>query len=172
VLPPVYEVFERVVDLHGYISVDTNRYSAPESLVGQTVSVYKYPAHIDVHHRGTLVASHARLIGQRDGRSTAPEHHHIPVRVDRTPGIEAQLLRDDPELTAYARALKQRGHGRGARALRRLLEIKRTYPKEAFAAAVKQAAHFGLYDLGRLEKLILQQVAGNFFALNSDTDED
>jgi hypothetical protein len=56
--------------------------------------------------------------------------------------------------------------------LRRLLEIKRTYPKEAFAAAVKQAAHFGLYDLGRLEKLILQQVAGNFFALNSDTDED
>jgi hypothetical protein len=57
--------------------------------------------------------------------------------------------------------------------LRRLLEIKRTYPKEAFAAAVKQAAHFGLYDLGRLEKLVLQQVAGNFFALNSsDTDED
>jgi transposase len=172
VLPPVYEVFERVVDLHGYISIDTNRYSAPERLVGQTLTVYKYPAHIQVHHRGSLVATHARLIGQRDARSTAPEHHHIPVRVDRTPAIEAQLLGDDPQLTAYARALKQRGHGRGARALRRLLEIKRTYPKEAFAAAVKQAAHFGLYDLGRLEKLILQQVAGNFFALNSDTDED
>ena len=170
-LPPIYEVFERVVDLHGYISVDTNRYSLPERLVGQTVSVYKYPAHIHVHHRGILVASHARLIAQRDGRSTAPEHHHIPVRLDRTPAIEAQLLGDDPQLSAYARALKQRGHGRGARALRRLLEIKRTYPKEAFAAAIKQAAHFGLYDLGRLEKLILQQVAGNFFALNSDTDE-
>ena len=51
-LPPVYEVFERVVDLHGYISVDTNRYSLPEPLVGQTVSVYKYPAQIHVHHRG------------------------------------------------------------------------------------------------------------------------
>ena len=67
---------------------------------------------------------------------------------------------------------KQRGHGRGARALRRLLEIKRTYPKEAFAAALKQAAHFGLYDLGRLEKLILQQVAGDFFALNLDPYDD
>ena len=50
--------------------------------------------------------------------------------------------------------------------------IQRTYPKEPFLAAVRQAAHFGLYDLGRLEKLILQQVAGNFFALNLDPDDD
>ena len=70
------------------------------------------------------------------------------------------------------RALKQRGHGRGLRALRRLLEIQRTYPKEPFLAAVRQAAHFGLYDLGRLEKLILQQVAGDFFALNLDPYDD
>ena len=54
------------------------------------------------------------------------------------------------------------------RALQRLLELQRTYPKEPFLAAVRQAAHFGLYDLGRLEKLILQQVAGEFFALNGD----
>ena len=67
---------------------------------------------------------------------------------------------------------RQRGHGRGARALRRLLEIKRTYPKEPFLAAVRQAAHFGLYDLGRLEKLILQHVAGEFFALNHDPYDD
>src|SRR5215472_14576378 len=35
VLPPVYEVLERVVDLYGYVSVDTNRYSVPERRVGQ-----------------------------------------------------------------------------------------------------------------------------------------
>ena len=118
------------------------------------------------------VANHARLIGQRDARSTDPTHHHIPTRTNRTPQIEAQLLRDSPELEAYARALKQRGRGRGVRALRRLIEIQRTYPKEPFLAAVRQATHFGLYDLGRLEKLILQQVAGNFFALNLDPDDD
>ncbi|HYN80748.1 MAG TPA: hypothetical protein VES88_04545 [Gemmatimonadaceae bacterium] len=171
-LPPVYELLDRVVDLHGYVSVDSNRYSTPERLVGQTVTVYKHPAQIHIHHRGIPVATHPRLIGQRDARSTLPGHHPTPVRVNRAPGIEAQLLRDDPELGAYARALKQRGHGRAARALRRLLELKRTYPKEAFAAAVRQAAHFGLYDLGRLEKLILQQVAGDFFALNIDGYDD
>ena len=90
----------------------------------------------------------------------------------RTPQIEPQLLRDSAELEAYARALKQRGRGRSVRALRRLIEIQRTYPKEPFLAAVRQATHFGLYDLGRLEKLILQHVAGNFFTLNLDPDDD
>src|SRR5271166_4187196 len=36
VLPPVYELLERVVDLHGYVSVDTNRYSVPERYVGKS----------------------------------------------------------------------------------------------------------------------------------------
>ena len=38
-LPPVYELLERVVDLHGYVSVDTNRYSVPEQFVGKSVAV-------------------------------------------------------------------------------------------------------------------------------------
>ncbi len=146
-LPPIYEVFDRVVDLNGYVSLESNRYSVAERLVGQTVTLYKYPAQVQIHHRGMVVANHARLIGQRDARSTDPTHHHIPTRTNHTPQVEAQLLRDAPELEAYARALKQRGRGRGVRALRRLIEIQRTYPKEPFLAAVRQATHFGLYDL-------------------------
>lgn len=172
VLPPVYEVLDRVVDLYGYVSLDTNRYSVPERLVGQPVTVYKYPAEIHIHHRGMPVATHPRLIGQRDARHLEPAHHPTPVRANRTPGVEAQLLRHHPELEAYARALKQRGHGRGLRALKRLLELQRTYPRQAFEAAVRLASHFGLYDLGRLEKLILQQVAGDFFALHADGEDD
>jgi hypothetical protein len=172
VWPPVYEAFERVVDLSGYVSLDANRYSVPERLVGQTVTVYKYPARVEIHHRHGVVATHPRLIGQRDARSTDPAHHPTPAKANRTPAIEAQLRHDSPELEAYVRALKQRGHGRGLRALRRLLDLQRTYPREPFLAAVRQAAHYGLYDLGRLEKLILQQVAGNFFALNDALDDD
>ena len=37
-LPPDYELLERVVDLHGYVSVETNRYSVPEQFVGKRVS--------------------------------------------------------------------------------------------------------------------------------------
>ena len=71
-LPPVYELLERVVDLHGYVSVDTNRYSVPERYVGKSVAVYKTPAEIDVCHKDTTIAIHRRLIGQRDTRKVCP----------------------------------------------------------------------------------------------------
>lgn len=172
VLPPVYEVVERVVDLNGYISLDTNRYSVPERLVGQAVTVYKYPTRVDIHHRHGVVATHGRLIGQRDVRSTDPKHPTTPVRANRQPGLEAQLHLNDPEREAYVRGLKQRGQGRSVRSLRRLLDLQRTYPDVAFLAGVREAAHYGLYDLSRLEKLILQKVAGEFFALNARDDVD
>jgi hypothetical protein len=162
-LPPVYELLERGVDLHGYVSVDTNRYSVPERFVGQSVTVYKYPAEIRV----------TRLIGQHDARHTLPEHHPTPARANRGPALEEKLLRGHhPSLERYAAALKQRAHGRGVRALRRLLELKRTYPAGPFLAAVEQALHFGLFDLARLETLILRQVAGDFFDLDAAADDD
>ena len=57
-LPPVYELLERVVDLHGYVSVDTNRYSVPERYVGKSVAVYKIPAEIHVCRKDLTVAVH------------------------------------------------------------------------------------------------------------------
>ena len=173
VVPPVYEVFERVVDLYGYVSVDTNRYSIPEIFVGQLVTVYKYPADIRICRRGTEIARHPRLIDQRDARHTLPQHHPTPVRVSRGPVLEEKLLAGHhPSLERYAAALKQRAHGRGVRALRRLLELKRTYPWGPFLAAVEQALQFGLFDLERLEKLVLKQVIGDFFALDAEVDDD
>ena len=103
VLPPLYEVLERVVDLYGFVSVDTNRYSVPERLVGKTVTVYKHYAEIEIRHRGASVALHPRLIAQRDARHTLPGHHTVPQRTPREPALAEQLLRGEPEvLQRYA----------------------------------------------------------------------
>ncbi len=169
VLPPVYEVLERIVDLYGYVSVDTNRCSVQERFVSQAVSVHKHPSEIVIYHRGGEIARHPRLIGQRDGRHTLPGHHSTPVRADRGPALEEQLLRGDhPSLERYAAALKQRAYGRGTRGLRRLLELKRTYPAAPFLAAIEEALRFGLFDLQRLERMILKHVAGDFFNLGDN----
>ncbi len=171
VLPPVYELLERVVDLHGFISVDANRYSVPERFIGQTVAVYKLPAEIHIRKKDMTIAVHARLIGQRDVRSVLSGHHGAPVRRSRGTAREETLLRGHhPSLDRYAAALKQRGPGWNRRAMRRLLEMKRTYPSAPFIAAVEQALAYGLFDLGRLEALILKQVAGDFFALEAGDD--
>jgi len=173
-LPPVYEVLDRVVDLYGYVSVQTNRYSVPERLVGKPVAVYVHPAEIEIRHRGAPVATHPRLIGQRDMRHVVAGHHSVPQRAERTPRIEEQLLlRGDASLARYAEHLKRRPPGHAARALKRLLELSRTYPREPFLAAIEQALQYGLFDLARLETLILRHVVGDFFALKSaDADPD
>lgn len=166
VLPPVYDLLDRVVDLHGYVSVDTNRYSVPQRWVGRPLAVYKLPAEIRICHKGTEVAVHRRLIGQRDARVSLPGHHTVPLRQGRGPSAEQTALAGDhPSLARYAEGLRQRSNGWGRRALARLLEMKRTYPGAPFIAAVEQALHYGMFDLGRLEALILEQVAGDFFAL-------
>jgi transposase len=173
VLPAVYEVFDRVVDLYGYVSVDTNRYSVPERLVGKTVTVYKHYARIEIHYRRTSVAIHPRLIGARDGRNALPGHHTLPHRAPRQPALHAQLLcGEHPALDTYVAALGAHLNGRGTRALNRLLQLKRSYPPQPFLAAVEQALKYGLFDLNRLETLVLRHVAGDFFALDDDGQED
>jgi hypothetical protein len=207
VLPPVYELLDRGVDLAGYVSVDTNRYSVPERFVGKAVVVYKLPAEIRICRNEQTVdtnrysvperfvgkavvvyklpaeiricrneqtiAVHPRLIGQRDARSTLPGHHAAPHRESRQARPQAALLlAEPPSLARYAAALKERGNGWGSRALRRLIELKRTYPSAPFIAAVDHALHYGMFDLGRLEALILERVAGDFFALEDGERED
>ncbi|HSZ90510.1 MAG TPA: hypothetical protein VK822_14175 [Acetobacteraceae bacterium] len=171
--PPVYELLERVVDLHGYVSVDTNRYSVPERYVGKSVSVTKTPAQIEVRRKGVTIAVQPRVIDQRDTRNTLPGHHTIPVRrVRGTAAEEALLLGHHDSLDRYTAALRQHGRAGNRRALRRMIEMRRTYPPGPFIAAIEQALRYGLFDLTRLEDLILKQVAGDFFALKAGENDD
>ena len=172
VLPAVYEVFDRVVDLYGFVSVDTNRYSVPERLVGRAVAVYKHYTSIEIHYRHTPLASHPRLLGVRDARNTLPGHHTIPQRVPRQSSLQAQLLRGQhPVLDAYVGALSKHHQGRDTRALNRLVQLQRTYPTQPFLGALEQALKYGMFDLTRLETLVLRHVAGDFFALARDDDD-
>ena len=55
--------------------------------------------------------------------------------------------------------------------MRRLLDLKRTYPPEAFEKALGEALRYGLYDLSRLEQMILSYVQGDFFTIDEDEEE-
>lgn len=167
-LPPVYDLSHRVVDTQGYVHLDTNRYSVPERLLGKQVDVLKYPERVVIHFQGKPVADHPRWIGQRYKRSTRPGHHApLGGRPPRSGPSqeEQQLTGEQPILDQYVAELKKRAPGRGVAKLKRLLTLKRTYPPAPFLAAIEQAAHYGLYDLNRLEALILKQVSGTYFDL-------
>jgi len=172
-LPPVYQAFTRIVDVEGYAYLDTNRYSVPERLIGKKVEVYKYPEQVKILFRHREVAEHPRLVGKRHGQSTLKAHRR-PKRRQAYQGPsdeERQLCGESEALNRYVAGLKKRSPGRGVSRLRRLLAMRRTYPRQAFLAAIEKALQYGLYDLHRLEHLILERVAGDFFQITPGDEE-
>ena len=170
-LPPVYQTFYRTVDVEGFAQVDTNRYSVPERLIGKEVEVHKLWDRIEVFFKNQKVADHPRLLDKRETRITAPGHH-APLSRERAhegPSVEEKaLVGHQPWLDQFVKELKRRSGGRGIRPMRRLLDLKRTYPPEAFEKAIAEALRYGLYDLSRLEQMILSQVQGDFFNIDED----
>jgi len=170
-IPPVYQTFYRTVDVEGFAQVDTNRYSVPERLVGKEVEVHKLWDRIEVFFKNQKVAEHPRLLDKRETRITA-DGHHAPFSRERAhegPCVEEKaLVGHHPWLDQFVKELKRRSGGRGVRSMRRLLDLKRTYPPEAFEKAMAEALRYGLYNLTRLEQMILSQVQGDFFTIGED----
>ena len=165
-IPPVYLTLDRTVDMEGYVHIDTNRYSVPERFVGKEVEVHKRMDRIEVFFKNQKVGEHPRLVDKRETTVTA-SGHHLPLHRLRTyegPCREETALIGQHEwLDRFVNELKHRSSGRAVRSLRRLLDLKRTYPPEAFEKATIEALQYGLYDLARLEQMILSYVAGDFF---------
>lgn len=165
-LPPVYQTQHRRVDIEGFVALDTNRYSVPERFVGQTVEVQKHWEVVKIYRGRLLIAEHRRVIGERLRRITAPGHYSsLPPRKTGGPSAEEKALSGRSEaLDQYLALIKKRNPTGGK--LTRLLHLQRTYPAEAFLPAVQQALAYGLFDLNRLEKIILKNVATDFFNLD------
>ena len=170
-IPAVYKTSHRIVDMNGYVNIDTNRYSVPERLVGKQVEVHKSWERLTVFFGDKKVADHPRCIDRRDGKIKLPGHHTPFAGKKKIGGPsteEKMLLGQSAALDRYVVELKKRSHGRGIRKLKQLLDFKRTYPNEAFNKAIAQAASYGLYDLNRLERIILSYIAGDVFSLNHE----
>jgi len=170
-LPPVYKTLHRLCGVEGYVCVDTNRYSVPERLIGKQLEVHKSWDHIQVYSGRQKVAQHPRIIDRREARITAPGRHAPKhrVRARREPCAEQKALTGHCALLdRYVASLRKRTSGRAVRAMRMLLELKRTYPEDAFSKALEEAYRYGLYDLSRLEQMILSYVAGDFFCIEDD----
>jgi transposase len=168
VLPPVYLAEQRTVDIEGYVHLDTNRYSVPNTLIGKNVEVLKYWQRVVIYQGRTIVAEHDRELLAREKRITKPGHHRPLARKKAHNGIsmeEQTLIGRHESLDRYVAELKKQARGRGIVKLRRLLDLKRTYPPAPFQKAVEEALRYGLYDLARLEKMILKNTGGDFFEL-------
>jgi len=173
-IPEVYRLHQRTVDVEGYVSVHSIRYSVPVSWIGRRVEVRETKDNIEIELDARHIVTHIRAWTPQ--RITLAEHKpprgEGVKRSDPHPEEQA-ILHSAPEVAAYVTALKQKGHKVVALALRQLLRLLKEYPREPFLTAVSEAARYGLYDLDRLERMILRRVARDYFLLlETDADHD
>ena len=176
-IPEVYTRWNRTVDTEGYVTLHTNRYSLPASLIDREVFVHETQDRIRIFDGHKLVCEHAREEAGARQRKTLPEHKRQArwnhSGSNRPPLEEEKILRvASPTMAAMVEALKRRHAGRATRLLQRLHRMWLEYPQEPLDTALRVALEHGLFELHRIEALVLRHVAGDFFRLRPEDDED
>jgi hypothetical protein len=174
-IPEVYRLHQRLVDIEGYVALHTNRYSVPVEWIGRRVEVRETKDKIEMQLDARRMVTHRRIAEAEQQRITLAEHR--PPRGQQTPRPdphpeENAILTAAPELADYVAGLKQRSRKVVTLALRQLLRFVREYPREPLVGAVQEAARYGLYDLDRLERMILRRVTREYFRLGEEPRED
>ena len=174
-IPEVYRLHQRMVDMEGYVALHTNRYSVPLEWIGRRVEVRETKDKIEIQLDARRLVTHRRIAEAEHQRVMLAEHRpprgqgrRGPIRIrKRRPSSTAA-----PELAGYVAELKQHSRKVVTLALRQLLRLVREYPREAVAGGGREAARYGLYDLDRLERMILRRVAREYFLLEEGPHDD
>ena len=163
-VPEVYELSTRIVDAEGYVNVNRIRYSVPYQLIGRTLEARETVDRVDIYAGARRIATHMGTYGEADKRIT--DLVHRPPRGQGSPvgsGRSADPAdRAGPE--QLPAGLKHHVSNRQP-PLRRLLAMLREYPWAALLTALASAEQHRLFDLDRLERMVLRQIADDYFVL-------
>jgi hypothetical protein len=174
-VPEVYRLHQRLVDIEGYVALHTNRYSVPVEWIGRRVEVRETKDKIEIQLDARRLVTHRRIAEAEHQRITLAGHRpprgQRVARPDPHPEENA-ILTAAPELAEYVAGLKQRSRKIVTLALRQLLRLVREYPRDPLLGAVAEAARYGLYDLDRLERMILRRVTREYFLIDEGPQED
>lgn len=173
-LPPFIPEPERLewrtVDHEGFVSVDTNRYSVPPGWLHRCVRVRVTAEKVEIEESGRAVV-HERVLLPLSQRVQLPEHRVVrgeKARTLRELAEERQLETVLPGMGSYVTALKSSGKRAPVLLLRRLLRMAREYPGAPLRDALAEASRFRLYDLDRLERMVLQRIDRDYFPRRRD----
>jgi transposase len=172
-IPEIYELHTRRVDTEGYVSLYRNRYSMPAKLIGRTVELRESMTQIRIFDGHQLVVTHERSTPGAKTRHTLPEHERDGRHRMRVgPSDEEKLLREvSPVLSSLVERLRKRYGGQALRKVKQLHRMYLEYPTDVLVTAVEEALRFDLYDLERIDRMVLRQIKGDFFRLPTSDDD-
>ena len=165
-VPEVYQIHRRDVDAYGYVHLHGMRYSAPAKALGTSVTVRESDKEVILLQGQAELARHDKLTGA-DGRnqSTLAGHER---RGKRPPSIlpeEARLRGLGSEMADYLARLKAERGSHYAWSLRKLYGLLCQHRTEDFLRAVARASEHGLFDVRRIESILLAELARQEYLL-------
>lgn len=172
-VPEIYVEHERTVDLEGYVHLYSNRYSVDADFIEHRVKVRETKDRVRIFVGRECRWEHVRKPDSADARSTLPEHERQARKRKATQPLpliaeEGAMRAASPELCAMLDALRARLGARALRPIRHLQRLWRDYPPEPLKSALSVALTHRLFDIERVETIVLRHVAGDFFRLPLD----
>ena len=73
-----------------------------------------------------------------------------------------------PGIGGYVATLKRSGKKAPVLLLRQLLRMAREYPEGPLRSALDEAARYGLFDLDRVERMVLARIDRDYFPRRGD----
>jgi transposase len=174
-VPDVYALHQRIVDIEGFVNVHGNRYSAPYRYIGRRLEVRETKDTVEIFDGPRQLVTHKKTLDPLAARIWLKEHR--PPRGEGTTARgcsaeEHELVRAVPELADYLAQLKRHAPTRGIRDVRRLARMVHDYPRGPLLDTVATASAYGLYDLDRVERMLLRSLTRDFFLVPTSGDED
>jgi len=164
-VPEVYRLWPRTVDAYGCISLHGMKYPAPASYIGKEVTVRESKDRVIVVDGGKELAVHAKKV---EGSPQAE-----PMRPTDAPRRQksAKLIEEDrlaalgEPMAAYLGALKASRGPRYWCSVRKLWRLLCQYKTEDLLQAVAKAHEHRLFDVNRIETIVLQDIAQKDYQL-------
>ena len=166
---------DRRVDAQGFVCLDSNRYSAPNSHLGRMLTLKETMDTITLMDGNREVCVHPRIPDGERSESRLPGHGRDPSRrrsqsrPEPTPG-ESWLVERSPVLSTYVAGLRRRVGRRFSHQLRKLYDLCHEYQIAEVEPVVARAIAYDLFDVTRLEGILLQEYGARLFGFRKSSD--
>jgi len=167
-VPEVYRLWSRLVDAYGCISLDGFKYPVPAAYLGRELQVRETGDRVIALDGHKEVAAHEKKT--EGSPQTAPPRSSAVPRRQKSAKLaeEGKLQALGEPMGAYLEALKTARGPRYFWSVRKLWRLFCQYQAEDLKAAVAKAHEHRLFDVNRIETILLQDAAQKDYQLPLD----
>ena len=163
-VPEVYRLWPRIVDAYGCVSLRGYKYPAPAAYIGKDVMIRETRERVILQDGHTELANHPKKV---EGSLQSPIVHPAAPRRQKSAQLaeEGKLQALGAGMCAYLEALKVARGPRYFWSVRKLWRLLCQYRDADLRAAVARAHAHRMFDVNRVETILLQNIAETDYQL-------